>query len=91
MSEKKQVLENEKLLIEMEPFGAELVRVFDKKNGQDMLWEGDPAVWGRHSPILFPFVGKSFENQYRLDGKVYPIGQHGFARDMEFDLISAGK
>ena len=84
MSEKKQVLENEKLLIEVEPFGAELVRMFDKKNSQDMLWEGDPAVWGRHSPILFPFVGKSFENQYRLNGTAYSIGQHGFARDMEF-------
>ena len=88
MSENRQVLENEKLLVEITPAGAELTRICDKKNGQEMLWEGDPAVWGRHSPILFPFVGKSYENQYHLDGAVYSIGQHGFARDMVFELVS---
>ena len=58
MSENRQVLENEKLLVEITPAGAELTRICDKKNGQEMLWEGDPAVWGRHSPILFPFCGE---------------------------------
>lgn len=91
MSDKRTVLENECLLIEAEPLGAELTRIYDKKNGQEMLWEGDPKVWGRHSPILFPFVGKSFENQYRLDGEIYGISQHGFARDMEFTLLRAAE
>lgn len=89
MSDKKVTMENDCLLIEAELFGAELTRIYDKKNDQEMLWEGDPRVWGRHSPILFPFVGKSFDNQYRLDGETYEIGQHGFARDMEFTLTGA--
>ena len=88
MSENRQVVENEKLLVEITPAGAELTRICDKESGQEMRWEGDPAVWGRHSPILFPFVGKSYENQYHLDGAVYSIGQHGFARDMVFELVS---
>lgn len=90
MSEKKVILENEMLLMEVEPFGAELIRVYDKKNDCEMLWEGDPKVWGRHSPILFPFVGKCYENQYSYDGKAYAIGQHGFARDMEFEPVKTG-
>ena len=55
-------LENDDLLITVERRGAQLSRIYDKKAGREVLWGADPAVWGRHSPILFPFVGKSFEN-----------------------------
>ena len=37
---------------------------------------------------MFPFVGSLNGKQYRYGGKTYHIGQHGFARDMEFDLVS---
>ena len=77
-------LENEELLIRVERHGAELTRIYDKKAGRDILWEGDPSVWGRHAPILFPFVGKSWEGTYRHGDKTYSITPHGFARDMEF-------
>ena len=80
-------LENEELLIRVERRGAELSRIYDKRAGRDLLWEADPAVWGRHAPILFPFVGKSWEGTYRHGGKAYPMGQHGFARDMEFEPV----
>ena len=53
-------------------------------NGREYLWHGDPAYWGRRSPILFPMVGKVFGGSFRVDGKEYPMGQHGFARDSEF-------
>ena len=88
MSEEKTVLENEELLIEVKKSGAELTRIYDKKKKREVLWEGDPSIWGRHAPILFPFVGKCFENKYVHQGKTYAIGQHGFARDMDFDLES---
>lgn len=80
-------LENDDLLITVERRGAQLSRIYDKKAGREVLWGADPAVWGRHSPILFPFVGKSFENTYRHEGREYGISQHGFARDMDFEPV----
>lgn len=43
-------------------------------------------ILGRTSPVLFPFVGNVSGKQYRTKGKTYDMGQHGFARDMEFVL-----
>ena len=38
--------------------------------------------------MLFPFVGGVKNKVYRHEGKEYPMNQHGFARDMDFTLIS---
>ena len=62
--------------------GAELQSL--QCGGREYLWHGDPAYWGRRSPILFPMVGKVYGGVFRVDGKEYPMGQHGFARDEEF-------
>ena len=62
--------------------GAELQSL--KKDGKEYLWQGDSKYWGRRSPILFPMVGKVYGGVFRVDGKEYPMGQHGFARDSEF-------
>ena len=42
----------------MDTHGAEPVSVLHKPTGAELLWQGDPAVWGRHAPILFPYTGK---------------------------------
>lgn len=76
-------LKNEKITINVDSLGAELVSIVDN-NGTEYLWCGDEKFWGRHSPVLFPFVGKPKNNQYSYAGKIYEMGQHGFARDMEF-------
>ena len=57
-------------------------------NGKEYLWQADPAFWKRHSPVLFPIVGSVWENEYRNEGITYTLRQHGFARDMEFTLVS---
>ena len=62
--------------------GAELQSL--QKDGKEYLWHGDAKYWGRRSPILFPMVGKVYGGVFRVDGKEYPMGQHGFARDSEF-------
>ena len=82
------VLENEKLRITVSERGAELISVIDKPAGRERLWTADPAVWNRHAPILFPFVGKVTDGKYRLDGREYAMKtQHGFARDRDFRCI----
>lgn len=82
------VLENEKLRVEIDSFGAELKSVKDKSTNQEYMWQGDPAYWGRTSPVLFPFVGRLKNDSYLHEGKTYSMKQHGFARDLEHQLIS---
>ncbi len=80
-------LENDFLKIAVDTHGAELSSIFDKKNGKEMLWQGNPEFWGRKSPVLFPLVGKYKNGKTVYDGKEYALGQHGFARDSEFSLV----
>lgn len=55
---------------------------------QEYMWCADPVFWGKSSPILFPFVGRVNDNEYRYLGTTYEMKtQHGFARDNEFDLV----
>ncbi|MBC1970111.1 aldose 1-epimerase family protein [Listeria marthii] len=80
-------LENELLLVEMKTAGAELTRIFRKDTGLEYLWNADSKFWGRHSPVLFPTVGRLVEDTYLVDGKPYHLGQHGFARDRDFKVM----
>lgn len=77
-------LENDTLKVEIDSFGAEIKSVKRKSDDQEYMWCGDPKYWGRTSPVLFPFVGAPRNKEYRYEGKTYQMGQHGFARDMEF-------
>lgn len=84
-------LNNEKLTVRFESLGAEMISLKENHSGQEYLWSGDQKFWGRHSPILFPFVGRVRDNVYTYDNQTYPMQQHGFARDMEFECISENK
>lgn len=81
------VIENEKLKVTVNYFGAELASMVKKETGEEYIWNADERFWKRSAPVLFPFVGSLKNKEYKYDGKVYPMGQHGFARDMEFALV----
>lgn len=76
------ILKNDVLTVEVSEHGAELHSI--RKGATEYLWQADPKFWARHSPVLFPIVGSVWDKLYRVDGKVYELGQHGFARDMDF-------
>ena len=80
-------LKNDILTVEVSGHGAELTSI--RKGSTEYLWQADPAFWGRQSPVLFPIVGSVWEKRYRVEGKEYELGQHGFARDMDFTLVNA--
>ena len=80
-------LENDILKIAIDTHGAELSSIVNKKENKEMLWQGDPAFWGRKSPVLFPVVGKYKNCKTTYENKEYSLGQHGFARDSEFALV----
>lgn len=79
---------NEKITIQVDSLGAELKSLKDVANGTEYMWNADPRYWKRTSPVLFPIVGGLKGGRFRLNGKEYAMGQHGFARDMEFQLKS---
>lgn len=54
-------------------------------DGVELLWPGDPVIWGEISPILFPIVGWTRDGA-RVGGRRYDLGLHGFARRMTFDV-----
>lgn len=79
-------IKNSNLTAEINHFGAELISLKSNTN-KEYIWEGNPDFWGKHSPILFPIVGTLKNNSFQYDGKEYNLSRHGFARDMEFDLV----
>lgn len=83
-------IENDYLIATIAEDGAELISLKSKKNNIEYIWQGDPAFWGRHAPVLFPVVGRLKDDQYTYENQTYPMGQHGFARDSLFEVIEHG-
>lgn len=79
-------ISNSVLTASIKHAGAEL---FSLKNnqGKEFIWDANPDFWGKHSPILFPIVGTLKNNTYTINENEYQLPRHGFARDMEFQLI----
>ena len=82
-------LENEVLSVEIAELGAEVTGISDREKNTDILWEGNPSFWKRHSPVLFPNVGKTYGNEVLIEGNKFPTVQHGFARDSVFTCVSS--
>jgi galactose mutarotase-like enzyme len=80
-------ISNSTLTASIKHAGAELFSLKDNQN-KEYIWEGNPDFWGKHSPVLFPIVGTLKNNTYTINGKEYQLPRHGFARDMEFQLIN---
>lgn len=78
-------LKNNELTVQINPKGAELTHVIENKNKFDFIWNG--SEWPKHAPILFPAIGRSTDDEYLLDQKIYPMQQHGFASDYFFEII----
>ena len=66
-----QTLQNEILTVEISEHGAELQSI--RNASAEYLWQGDPAYWGRRSPVLFPIVGSVWEKRYRLAGQEFEL------------------
>ena len=82
-------LKNNVLTVQVKGHGAELASI--RKGETEYLWQADPAFWGRHSPVLFPIVGSVWEKRYRIGETEYEMGQHGFARDMDFTMVEGSE
>ena len=79
-------ISNDVITINVATKGAELQSLFHKQHKLEYMWSGDPAYWGKYSPVLFPIVGELKDKTYNYQGKVYHLNRHGFAREMEFEV-----
>lgn len=81
-------LKNSEITIQVASHGAELKSLKDNATGTEYMWCADEKYWKRTSPVLFPLVGNYKNGQTTYQGQIYQMSQHGFARDMEFTLVS---
>lgn len=79
-------LKNEKLTVTISAHGAELQSIKNAE-GREYLWQGDEKYWPRRSPLLFPIVCGLWKGEYRVDGRTFNLPRHGFARDIDFEVV----
>ncbi|MNU81059.1 Aldose 1-epimerase [compost metagenome] len=79
-------LQNRSLHAEINLSGAELI-FFGNQTNRNVLWSKQTDHWNRVAPNLFPIVGRLVNDSYTFQGKTYPLSQHGFARDREFEVV----
>lgn len=77
-------IQNELLTVSINPLGAELHSIL--RDGREYLWQGDPAIWGKRAPVLFPIIGRLKGGIYTVDGTEYAIPSHGFANGSLFQV-----
>ena len=83
-------LNNSELTVTVSDIGAEVVSV--KCAGDcEYIWQGDPAYWAGHAPLLFPICGRLFEGHYTYAGQDYTMNIHGFARRSVFACERTGE
>ena len=80
-------IKNEHIKVKIKSFGAELNSLQKIDEDLEYMWQGDSKYWNRHSPILFPIVGRLKNDSYTYQNQKYNMTQHGFARDKEFEVI----
>ena len=76
-------IENECLILKTDSLGAQMMEL-NSRQGSRYLWDGNPAYWTGRAPVLFPFVARMTEGKCRLEGQVWEMGIHGFAKQSVF-------
>jgi len=79
-------LSNDILSVSISDKGAELQSIVNHTTGLEYMWSGNPAFWGKKSPVLFPIVGGLKDNTYQFKGNSYQLSRHGFARERLFNV-----
>lgn len=79
-------LKNGNAVLKINELGAEMKSFV--VNGVEYLWLGDPEIWDKSAPNLFPMAGAMKDDKYIFDGKEYNMPKHGFAKAMMFEVES---
>lgn len=80
-------LKNDNVKLSVSSRGAEPVSI-QTKDKTEYLWDADPKYFGAHGFHIFPWVGRLYQERYKVGGEVYPLMIHGFLREMEMAVES---
>ncbi|MDH1975464.1 aldose 1-epimerase family protein [Aliarcobacter butzleri] len=80
-------IKNSFIKAQIKSFGAELNSLKKCDENFEYIWQANSKYWARHSPVLFPIVGRLKEDNYFYKNKKYSLSQHGIARDKEFEIV----
>ncbi len=83
----KTTISNAALTVTINHKGAELISIQTNATKKEFIWSANPEYWGKHAPILFPIVGTLKNNSFTYNDLAYNLPRHGFARDLNFELI----
>lgn len=79
------IIKNSEIRAVINSNGAELLSL--KHDEIEYMWQGGEA-WRRTSPVLFPVVGRCMNDILRINDVDYPMCQHGFAKDCNFNVYN---
>ena len=80
-------IQNEHLTVGISTIGAEVKSIKGAQTSREYIWKADAAFWGKSSPLLFPVVGKLWNEEARINGKTYRIPKHGFMSAANFLVV----
>ena len=69
------IIKNENLEVVIRSLGAEIISMKDK-DGNEYLWQGNPAYWDGQAPNLFPYIGRMVDKKYTFEVKTYDMDIH---------------
>ncbi len=78
-------IKNAVLSVDISNVGA-TVKSVKNANGEEFIWQADPAFWAGSAPILFPVCGGLNGDTYKYNGAEYKLGRHGYIRFKEFEV-----
>ena len=82
-----ETISNQELSVSISAFGAEIQSVRDVRTGQEYWWNGDARFWSGRSPLLFPVVGRLWDDTARFGRTTTQIPKHGVVRKVEWTLV----
>ena len=79
-------LKNDSVSAVIETVGAELQSLKDR-NKKEYIWQRNPDIWPRCSPLLFPVVGNCRNGRTRFEGEWFEMEKHGFCKESDFTVV----
>lgn len=80
-------IESNEIEVKIDLNGGTFSSIIDKRNGEQLQFQGSEKSWNEKDMVIFPFIGAVPEDKYVYDGKEYPMTRHGFCRHAPFGLV----
>ncbi len=81
-------IESEILKVEITLDGGTFSSIIDKRNGEELQFQGDERSWKDKDMVIFPFIGGMPDGKYMANGAEYQMSRHGFCRHKPFTFVT---